>query len=401
MKKIRPLFFPLLLLFLCLSPAVPARAESVAPPAAEVADGGASGADSLPVMEVTDGEASGMAPLPDGEDSGSAGSGIFGAADPCPDAYVTVSAVPGVPASQSGVAEAVRRKSVTDPVAIFPRVIDRISNPDAYFDFSFDGEEDLLEVWFPAIRDQDCAIFRYQGLIWLLDCGDERAGIEIVPLMQHLGITRVDRLINTHPHHDHLNGLYAIDAAFSVGELLICFPEDETRHMTAAMEYCKGNGIPVSVFGDESILGMGDGFVSFLAWMKSDEMDSVNNRSAQFMVSYGDCSMFFMADAGYQAQVHLLEALEPKDLKADLLRYPHHGKSKMIRELFEAIDPALSIITNTNKIVELRESTQFLALMHAAVAYTQNPSRVIHLQTDGRHWLCETIPFSTTFAEEP
>ena len=359
MKKSRALLFVLLLVFPCFFPVAPVQGGELSA-APEVA---AEPADSEVLADLSD-------------------------------------AVHKLPASSPGAT--VIAGSVKPPVSssAFPRVVDRISDPDIYADFAFDGEEDLLDIWFPAIRDQDCTIFRYQDQIWLLDCGDERAEQEIVPLMQHLGITQVDRLINTHPHHDHLNGLYAIAAAIPVRELMVCFPGDATQHMTAAMEYCKGNGIPVSAFADESILGMGDGFVTFLAWMKSDDLDTMNNRSAQFMVTYGDCSMLFMADLEYQGQKHLVEALEPKDLKADLLRYPHHGKSKMIDALFDAIDPDLTIITNTNRIVELRESTKFLALKHAAVAYTHNPTRIIHLQTDGRHWLCDLIPFSTTFVEE-
>ena len=67
-----------------------------------------------------------------------------------------------------------------------PKVIDRITNPDTDPSFVFDDKEDLLEIWFPYIRDQDCAVFRYQNQVWMLDCGDERAEEEIVPLLRYL-----------------------------------------------------------------------------------------------------------------------------------------------------------------------------------------------------------------------
>ena len=44
-----------------------------------------------------------------------------------------------------------------------PEVIDRIHDPDACPDFAFSGEDDLLEIWFPPIRDQDCADFLLSG----------------------------------------------------------------------------------------------------------------------------------------------------------------------------------------------------------------------------------------------
>lgn len=281
-----------------------------------------------------------------------------------------------------------------------PKVVNRVADPEAYPDFDFSEDADLLEIWFPAVRDQDAAVFLYQGQVWMLDCGDERAQYEIVPLLRFLNITQVDRLINTHPHHDHLNGLYAVDAAAPVRELMICFPGDATRHMTAAMEYCKGNGIAISTFSDESVLGMGDGLVSFLAWMKTDENESLNDRSAQFMVTYGDCSILFMADLEWAGQNQLLAALPAEDLKADLLRYPHHGKSRMLDQLFAEIDPALTIITNTSRILEIRSSTKFLDDKHAAAAYTHYPYSVLRVRTDGRHWICDRVPFETPAAQE-
>ena len=273
-----------------------------------------------------------------------------------------------------------------------PKVIDRINNPESYPDFAFPEDADLLEIWFPAVRDQDAAVFLYQGQVWMLDCGDERAKDEIVPLLRFMNIEQIDRMINTHPHHDHINGLYAVDAEVPVRELMICFPGDITRHMTAAMEYCKGSGISVSTYADESVLGMGDGLVSFLAWLKADEKESLNDRSAQFMVSYGDCSILFMADLEWAGMNQLFDSLSPEDLKADILRYPHHGKSRMLDPLFDAIGPALTVITNTSRIFEIKSSTKFLDNKHAAAAYTHRPHSVLRLRTDGRHWLGDQVP---------
>ncbi len=275
-----------------------------------------------------------------------------------------------------------------------PKVINRITYPGDYPDFSFSGDDDLLEIWFPIIKDQDAAIFLYQDQVWMLDCGDERAKEEIVPLLRYLGLTHIDRIINTHPHHDHLNGLYSIHEAVPVEELMICFPEDSTKHMTAAMEFCKGNGIRVSFFEDESLLSMGDGAVSFLAWLKtSEDEEDMNNQSAQFMISYGGCSMISMSDMELRGQHQLLEALGPEPLAADILRYPHHGKRFMVEEVYQAIDPALVIITNSPRIPEIRQSTKFLDYKHIPVAYTHRADYVLHLTTDGRHWLCEEMKF--------
>ena len=277
---------------------------------------------------------------------------------------------------------------------IRPKVIDRINFPDLNQDFSFSGEDDLLEIWFPPIRDQDAAIFLYQDQVWMLDCGDERSLFEIVPLLRYLKLDHIDRVINTHPHHDHLNGFYFIDRFFPIRELMICFPEDATAHMTAAMEYCKGNGIRITQYGDESVLLMGDGLVSFVAWMKTAEDENLNDRSAQFMISYGACNMLSMADMELHGQHQLYDAVGPEALKADILRYPHHGKRFMVAEVFDSIRPALTIITNSVRILDVAESTRFLDSRQALAAYTGLASAVVHLVTNGQYWLCETVPFN-------
>ena len=278
----------------------------------------------------------------------------------------------------------------------YPKVIDRITYPGICPDFSFSPDDDLLEVWFPSVRDQDAAIFFYQDQVWMLDCGDERAAEESVPLLRYLGVDHIDKLLNTHPHHDHLNGLYSIDAFFPIRELCICFPDDATKHMTAAMEYCKGNGITISHFADETVFSMGDGLVSFLAWMKTAEEESMNDRSAQFMISYGRCNLLSMADMELHGQQQLYDAVSAPLLDADILRYPHHGKRFMYEPLFQAISPALVIISNASRIPDIAESTKFLDYKHIPTAYTRRQNYVIHLVTDGEHWLCEEVDFDPT-----
>ena len=106
----------------------------------------------------------------------------------------------------------------------------------------------LLDIWIPDIRDADAAILIFEGNVWMIDCGDQKAAKRLVMLMRQLGIRKIDRLFNTHPHHDHLNGLQMRRTRPRVEELLICFGEDSTDSMIQAMTVCRGPGIPVSRF---------------------------------------------------------------------------------------------------------------------------------------------------------
>ncbi len=269
----------------------------------------------------------------------------------------------------------------------YPTVIDRWTNPEACPGFSFSGEDDLLEIWFPRIRDRDAAILLYQGECWMIDCSDYQATERVVPLLQALEIEQIDKMVNTHPHHDHIDGFRFVADAVPVKELMICFPEDVNENMMKAVSYADKHGIRITQFGDEQILCMGDGLVRLKVWMKSSDELDMNEQSAQIMVSYGDRDILFMADLGREGEAQLEAAVPREELKADIIRYPHHGKEAMIPSLYDAIDPDFAIITSTEMAPESRQAARFLASHRTPAAFTT--AGYLHLATDGVHWLCE------------
>lgn len=279
----------------------------------------------------------------------------------------------------------------------YPKVIDRWTDPKAYPGFSFSPDEELLEIWFPRIRDRDAAIFLYQGECWMLDCSDEQAEERVVPLLKALDIRRIDRLFNTHPHPDHLNGLYAVDKISPVSELLICFPEEINDTMKNAVAYAAEQRIRVTFYGDEQVFSMGNGMVRFQVWMKSGEEETLNDQSAQFMVSYGSCDMLFMADMEVRGQIQLLAAVGANALKADILRYPHHGKKAMAEGILPAIRPDFVVITGSEGTPEVRESTKFLEYYDKNLPRAYTTRGYLHLVTDGVRWICEKVDDETLF----
>ncbi len=294
------------------------------------------------------------------------------------------------PTAETGEAETEKEKTKAgeaEDAETYPTVIDRWTNPEAWPGFSFSGDDNLLEIWFPRIRDRDAAILLYQGECWMIDCSDYQAEERVVPLLQALEIDQIDKIVNTHPHHDHIDGFRFVADAVPVKELMICFPEDVNENMIKAVGYADKHGIRITQFGDEQILCMGDGLVRLKVWMKSSEELDMNEQSAQIMVSYGDRDMLFMADLGREGEAQLEAGVPREELKADIIRYPHHGKEAIIPTLYDAIDPGFAVITSTELAPESRKAARFLASHRTPAAFTT--AGYLHLVTDGVHWLCE------------
>ena len=64
-----------------------------------------------------------------------------------------------------------------------------------------------LEVWFPVIQDADCTLMLCGGKAVMIDCGTREDYGTIRDLMRRAGVDRLDLMIVTHPHHDHLGSL--------------------------------------------------------------------------------------------------------------------------------------------------------------------------------------------------
>lgn len=73
---------------------------------------------------------------------------------------------------------------------------------------------------------------------------------------------------------------------------------------------------------------------------------------------------------------------EEHDLQADILKYPHHGKTKLSAAFLADVNPAFVLITHGS--VNSAESQK--QLDKAGIPYTFATWGVIHLSCDGKEW---------------
>lgn len=265
-----------------------------------------------------------------------------------------------------------------------PVVVDRINAPEVQADFAFAQDTALLEVIFPQILNCDAIFMRCGGETMLVDCATQGQAKRIINMCKQLGITRIDRVVNTHPHEDHIGGFRDLIKEVEVGELWICFDEDYTSHMTKAVGYAQKAGIPVVHYADGDVLTLGGAAIE--VWKLEGKTSELNDCSAQFMVTFGERTLLMAADLEKTGQERYV-ALKGDALKADILKYPHHGLEKLIDEYAAAVGAEYYVVTNNQRSTE---GKKYITRSGVPCAWTV--PGFVTLTTDGTTWVVERVP---------
>jgi competence protein ComEC len=77
-----------------------------------------------------------------------------------------------------------------------------------------------LSVYFLDVGQGDSSLVIFGNTTILIDAGEIEMGDRVVSDIRALGVTRIDLLVATHPHSDHIGGMQKVLDNFPVGQVL-------------------------------------------------------------------------------------------------------------------------------------------------------------------------------------
>jgi len=221
----------------------------------------------------------------------------------------------------------------TDPGKLSLTVLD-VGQGDALFLAAPDGRTMLIDAGgqFPGTLGR--------GFRRGIDIGEQ----VVSPFLWHLGLKRIDIVLLTHAHLDHMDGIYSVLDNFRVGQVWISRGLDTPafRELLARAS-ARGTNVVYQRRGERFAWG---GMVGEFLWPESNSSaaEPSNNDSLVVRLSFGGFRFLLPGDIEGPVEEKLVAFAEP--LGAQFLKIPHHGsKSSTSPGFLAAVAPAVAAVS--------------------------------------------------------
>lgn len=243
-----------------------------------------------------------------------------------------------------------------------------------------------LSVHFINVGQGDCSLIISDGQTALIDAGEAEYGDTVVSYLNSQGIKKLDYVIVTHPHSDHMGGIATVLESFDVGKVIVPKVSDEmtptTKTYKVFLQTVQNEGLKLTQAKVGDVYNLGEASLELLA-PNSDYKD-LNNYSIVSLLTYGENKFLFMGDAESKSEKEMLE----KNLltKVDVLKVGHHGSSTSSKKKFlEVVSPDYAVILcGDNSYNHPHEDTVDNLLEYTDNIYRTDQQGTVVFTSDGK-----------------
>lgn len=196
------------------------------------------------------------------------------------------------------------------------------------------------------VGQADSFLLVQNGKTALFDCGTRSTGEDVVKYLNELGITKLDYLIGSHPHDDHMGGMYDVITNFEIGTIIM--PKVKSGDVTSnwyikLMQEIKDGKYNVEYPEVGNVYSLGDAALEVIGPI-SEPKGNLNNYSVVFRVTFGNMDIIMTGDLEKDAEREIIASEEYLD--AEILKVGHHGSdTSSCDEWLDEITPEYALIS--------------------------------------------------------
>ncbi len=200
-----------------------------------------------------------------------------------------------------------------------------------------------MTIHYINVGQGDSILIQQDGHNMLIDAGTNASEGTVVNYLKSKGVSKLDYVIGTHPHEDHIGGLDKVINNFAVDKVImpkVTHTTQTFKDVITAMQN-KGLKITTPTVGDKYYLGVAD--FTILA-PNNSSYDNLNNYSVVIKLKFGNRSFIFTGDAESLSEGEILA--KQLDITGDVLKLGHHGsRTSTTQGFLNKVNPKYAVIS--------------------------------------------------------
>jgi competence protein ComEC len=200
---------------------------------------------------------------------------------------------------------------------------------------------DKIQIHFFDVGQADSILLISNNETMLIDAGTNEKGQTVVENIKNLGITKIDYLIGTHPHEDHIGGLDDVINNFEIGTIYMPKVQTNTKTFEDVLDAISNKGLKITTpeKGDKFNVGNVECEIMLCDSELSEKENNLNLSSIVIRAVYNKQSYLFMGDAETKNE-------QTRDWpQTNVLKVGHHGSNTSSSQSFlNQVMPQIAII---------------------------------------------------------
>ncbi|MCS7227418.1 MAG: MBL fold metallo-hydrolase, partial [Endomicrobia bacterium] len=212
----------------------------------------------------------------------------------------------------------------------------------------------LLKVYFIDVNQGDASlIITPNNKVMLIDAGDIDEyydyGEKVYRFIKQLNIDKIDIVLISHPHKDHIGGMYFILSKIKVGSFYdpgFPYPSEVYANL---LELINEKQIKYNLARESTNINL-DPSVDVKILHPPDKIvfDTPNDNSVVLRVRYKNISVLFTGDIEKKAEIEITNKYKnkPEKIMSNIIKVPHHGSITSSTENFiKLVSPEVAVIS--------------------------------------------------------